>query len=87
MDKDLQSIQEARDLLSRAKDAQLAFKSFTQEKVDKICKAMADAGFNAAEKLAKMAVEETGFGKVADKKLKNEFATQRVWECSLAGWE
>jgi len=80
MDKDLQSIQEARDLLSRAKDAQLAFKSFTQEKVDKICKAMADAGFNAAEKLAKMAVEETGFGKVADKKLKNEFATQRVWE-------
>jgi acetaldehyde dehydrogenase (acetylating) len=80
MDKDLQSIQEARDLLVRAKEAQLAFKSFTQEKVDKIVKAMADAGFTAAEKLAKMAVEETGFGKVADKKLKNEFATRRVWE-------
>ncbi|MCX6121764.1 MAG: aldehyde dehydrogenase family protein [Ignavibacteriales bacterium] len=80
MDKDLQSIQEARDLLTRAKEAQLAFKSYTQEKVDKIVKAMADAGFNAAEKLAKMAVEETGFGKVADKKLKNEFATRRVWE-------
>jgi acetaldehyde dehydrogenase (acetylating) len=80
MDKDLQSIQEARDLLGRAKEAQLAFKSFTQEKVDKVVKAMADAGFSAAEKLAKMAVEETGFGKVADKKLKNEFATRRVWE-------
>ncbi len=80
MDKDLQSIQEARDLLARAKEAQLAFKSFTQEKVDKIVKAMADAGFSAAEKLAKMAVEETGFGKAADKKLKNEFATRRVWE-------
>jgi acetaldehyde dehydrogenase (acetylating) len=80
MDKDLQSIQEARDLLARAKEAQLAFKSFTQEKVDKVVKAMADAGFTAAEKLAKMAVEETGFGKVPDKKLKNEFATRRVWE-------
>jgi acetaldehyde dehydrogenase (acetylating) len=80
MDKDLQSIQEARDLLTRAKEAQLAFKSFTQEKVDKVVKVMADAGFNAAEKLAKMAVEETGFGKAADKKLKNEFATKRVWE-------
>jgi len=80
MDKDLQSIQEARDLLARAKEAQLAFKSFTQEKVDKVVKAMADAGFTAAEKLAKMAVEETGFGKAADKKLKNEFATKRVWE-------
>ena len=58
--------------LARAKEAQLAFKSFTQEKVDKIVKAMTDAGFTAAEKLAKMAAEETGFGKVADKKLKNE---------------
>ncbi|MGD0038293.1 MAG: aldehyde dehydrogenase family protein [Bacteroidota bacterium] len=80
MDKDLQSIQEARDLLARAKEAQLAFKSFTQEKVDKVVKAMADAGFSAAEKLAKMAAEETGFGKASDKKLKNEFATRRVWE-------
>ena len=80
MDKDLQSIQEARDLLGRAKEAQLAFKSFTQDKVDKVVKAMADAGFSAAERLAKMATEETGFGKAADKKLKNEFATRRVWE-------
>jgi len=79
-DKDLQSIQETRDLLNRAKEAQLAFKSFTQEKVDVIVKAMADAGFAASEKLAKMAVEETGFGKTNDKKMKNEFATRRVWE-------
>ena len=80
MDKDLQSIQEARDLLDRAEEAQLEFKSYTQEKVDKIVKAIADAGFTAAEKLAKMAVEETGFGKIKDKKIKNEFATRRVWE-------
>jgi len=80
MDRDLQSIQEARDLLVRAKEAQLLFKSFTQEKVDKVVKAMADAGYAAAERLATLAVEETGFGKAADKKLKNEFATKRVWE-------
>lgn len=79
-DKDLQSIQEARDLLAKAKQAQLAFRPFTQEKVDAIVKAMADAGFAASEKLAKLAHEETGFGKPEDKKKKNEFATKRVWE-------
>jgi len=79
-DKDLQSIQEARDLVNKAKEAQLAFRNTTQEKVDAVVKAMVDAGFAAAEKLGKMAHEETGFGKPADKKKKNEFATQRVWE-------
>ena len=80
LDKDLQSIQEARELVARAKEAQLAFRSFSQEKVDSVVKAMVDAGFAAAEKLGKMANEETGFGKAADKKKKNEFATKRVWE-------
>ena len=80
LDKDLQSVQEARELVARAKEAQLAFRPFSQQKVDAIVKAMADAGFAAAEKLGKMANEETGFGKTADKKQKNEFATKRVWE-------
>ena len=79
-DKDLQSIQEARDLLSKAKDAQLAFRKFTQEQVDSIVKAMVEAGYAAAEKLGRMAHEESGFGKPEDKKKKNEFATKRVWE-------
>jgi len=80
LDKDLQSIQETRDLLARAKQAQLAFKAFDQKKVDSVVRAMVDAGYAAADKLAKMAHEETGFGKPADKKKKNEFATKRVWE-------
>ncbi len=79
-DKDLQSIQEARDLVTRAKEAQLAFRTFSQEKVDNVVKAMVEAGFAAAERLGKLACEETGFGKPADKKKKNEFATRRVWE-------
>ena len=77
---DLQSIQEARDLLARAQEARTVFRTFSQEQVDRIVKAMVDAGFAAAETLGRMAHEETGFGKPDDKKRKNEFATQRVWE-------
>ncbi|HWP82313.1 MAG TPA: aldehyde dehydrogenase family protein [Bacteroidota bacterium] len=80
LSKDLQSIQEVRDLVEKAKAAQLAFRSFSQEKVDAVVKAMADAGYAAAEKLGRMAHEETGFGKPEDKRRKNEFATKKVWE-------
>lgn len=80
LDKDLQSIQEMRDLVGKAKQAQLEFRAYDQVRVDRIVKAMADAGFEAAERLGRMAHEETGFGKTEDKKKKNEFATRRVWE-------
>ncbi|MBW7887638.1 MAG: aldehyde dehydrogenase family protein [Bacteroidetes bacterium] len=80
MDKDLQSIKEVRDLLVKAKEAQTAFRAYSQEQVDAIVKAMADAGFAEAERLGRMAHEETEFGKPEDKKKKNEFATKRVWE-------
>lgn len=79
-DKDLQSIQEARSLAATAKEAQLEFKHFNQDQVDKIVKAMADAGYKEAERLAKLAHEETGFGKVQDKIVKNQFGTRNVWE-------
>lgn len=80
LDKDLASIQEVRDLLQKAKAAQLEFRNYSQHQVDTIVKAMADAGYEAAERLGRMACEETGFGKPEDKKKKNEFATRRVWE-------
>lgn len=80
IDKDLQSIQEARSLAAAAKEAQLEFKHYNQDQVDKITKAMADAGFREAEKLAKFAHDETGFGKVQDKIIKNQFATRDVWD-------
>ena len=79
-DKDLQSIQEVRDLCNRAKEAQLEFKHYTQQQVDKIVKAMTDAAYSAREKLAKMAFEETGFGKVEDKITKNIFGSKNVYE-------
>lgn len=80
MDRDLLSIQEARDLVTKAKKAQEEFRHFTQEQVDKIVLAMVNAGANAAEKLAKMAVEESRIGKYEDKITKNLFATKRLWE-------
>lgn len=79
-DKDLASMQEVRDALVKAKAAQLEFKNYSQEQVDKIVKAMADAGFAEAARLGRMASDETGFGKPEDKQKKNEFATRRVWE-------
>jgi len=80
MDKDLQSVQEARDLARKAKEAQLEFIHYNQEQVNKIVKAMADAGFKASEKLAQMAHEETGFGITEHKVIKNQFGTRDVYE-------
>lgn len=79
-DKDLQSIQEVRNLTKYAKEAQLEFKYFNQEQVDKIVKTMADTAFQESERLAKMAQEETGFGKWKDKLIKNQFSSKNVWE-------
>ncbi|RCK75935.1 MAG: Acetaldehyde dehydrogenase, ethanolamine utilization cluster [Ignavibacteriae bacterium] len=78
--KDLISIEEVRELVQQAYEAVQEFKAFNQERVDKIVKAMAEAAYEASEKLAKMAHEETGFGKIEDKIKKNQFASMRVWE-------
>lgn len=79
-DKDLQSIQEARTLVSRAKAAQEEFAAFSQEQVDQVVKAVAQACAAAAEPLAKMAVEETGFGVWQDKVLKNLLGSTMTYE-------
>lgn len=78
-DKDLLSIQEARDLTSQAYEAWKVWSHASQEQVDKVCAAMAEAAFAASERLARLAHEETGYGVVDHKKLKNEFAARGVW--------
>ena len=80
MDQDLRSIQQARDLVQRARAAQERYKTFTQAQVDRIVAAMAEAGEQAAERLGRMAHEETGFGRVESKKIKNLFATKILHE-------
>ncbi|MBR5903674.1 MAG: acetaldehyde dehydrogenase (acetylating) [Clostridia bacterium] len=74
-DKDLQSIQEVRNLVSRAKQAQKEYAEYTQEQIDRIVKAVAEACAKESERLAKMAVEETGFGVWQDKVLKNQLGS------------
>src|SRR5439155_11202073 len=79
-DRDLASIAEARALARRAKHAWLELAEFNQEKIDAIIDAMAAAVTAHAEALAQLAVDETGYGVVADKVQKNLFSSQRVYQ-------
>lgn len=79
-DGDLKSIGEARALARQAREAQTILAEFDQQRIDAIVQAMADAVTPHAEALARLAVEETGFGVVADKVQKNLFASRRVHE-------
>ena len=63
LDKDLASIQEARDLVKKAKAAQAVLAEMDQRQVDRIVASMAGAAERSAQKLAQMAVQDTGFGK------------------------
>ena len=78
-DRDLASIAEARALARRAKKAWLELAEFSQAKIDAIVDAMAAAATPQAEALARLAVEETGYGVVADKIQKNLFASEKVY--------
>ena len=79
IDKDLLSIQEARDLSTSAFSAWKIWSKASQEQVDRVCEAMATAALSASERLGKMAHEETGYGIPEHKRLKNEFASRNVW--------
>jgi acetaldehyde dehydrogenase (acetylating) len=74
------SMEEARRLAQRAKQAAPVLAELSQERIDQIVTAMAAAIRPRAEELARLAVEETGFGVVADKVQKNVFASERVFE-------
>jgi len=78
-DKDLVAQQEARDAVESAHRAHLAIAKFDQAKIDSICEAMANAALADAARLGQLAHEETGFGKAEDKREKNRFAAEDVW--------
>ena len=77
-DEDLLARQEARMLCRRAGQAQQTLETLPQEKLDAIVRAMAAAFEGECASLAKMAVEETGFGNTQDKTEKNRFACRDV---------
>ena len=78
-DRDLVSVQQARDLVEAAHRAQGEVARFDQAKIDRICEAMARAVLREAARLGAMAVEETGYGLADDKREKNRFAAEDVW--------
>ena len=80
LDRDLASLQEARNCLKAARVAQDSLKEFSREKVDVIVKAMKEAGEAEACRLAAMAVQETGMGRYEDKCFKNYFASRYVYD-------
>ncbi|MDY6872468.1 MAG: aldehyde dehydrogenase family protein [Chloroflexota bacterium] len=80
IDKDLRSIQEARDLASQAFTAWKEWSTASQEQVDQVCAAMSAAALGASERLGILAHEETKYGVSEHKRLKNEFAARNVWE-------
>src|SRR2546425_2110145 len=73
--RDLRSIQQARSLAERASIAARVLATSTQEQLDAVLDAMQRAALPRAEEWARLAVEETGFGNVRDKVLKNLFST------------
>ncbi len=79
-DKDLASIQQVRNLLYKANEAKKKLSRLNQQQIDKIVEAISKAATENSEHLAKLAAEETGFGKWQDKKIKNLFASQMVYD-------
>ena len=77
-DKDLLARQEARTLAKQAAVAQKALAAMSQGQLDAIVEAVAAAFAKEAASLAQMAVEETDFGNIPDKQLKNRFASETV---------
>ncbi len=67
------------EAISRTRKAQQEFAAYTQEQIDKIFLAAASAANKARIPLAKMAVEETGMGVVEDKVIKNNYASEYIY--------
>jgi acetaldehyde dehydrogenase (acetylating) len=70
-DPDLVSLQEVRAKVEKAHAAFQKYRLYNQQQVDAIVEAMAAAGRAHSKRLAEMAVEETKYGNVQDKIVKN----------------
>ncbi len=80
MDADLQSVASARRCADRAFAAYQKFLGTDPARVDAIVDAMAKAVAPEAKRLGQMAVDETGYGNVPDKRIKNLFNCLSVAE-------
>lgn len=67
------------DFIKKARIAQEELATYTQEELDAIVKVIAKTVYDNAEKLAKMAVEETGMGVYEDKVSKNRGKSKTIY--------
>ena len=79
-DNDLWAIQESRNLARRGRCAADRFADYSEEQVDRILQNMVREAEEHAVELAKLAVEDTGFGRVEDKAYKNHMASTLVYQ-------
>ncbi|MDO4618496.1 MAG: bifunctional acetaldehyde-CoA/alcohol dehydrogenase [Clostridia bacterium] len=75
----IDSVESLEKAIADIKVAQRKFATYSQEQVDKIFLAAASAANKARIPLAKMAVEETGMGVVEDKVIKNNYASEYIY--------
>jgi acetaldehyde dehydrogenase / alcohol dehydrogenase len=66
--------------VERARKASTALRQLDQEAVDRIVWAMTVAGLEHAVELAELAMEETHFGVLEDKVIKNYMATEFLYD-------
>jgi acetaldehyde dehydrogenase (acetylating) len=78
-DKNSQSVEQARELVERAYEAQKVLARLSQEKIDEMVGAMARAALEDSYRLGEMAHLETGFGIAADKATKNRFSAEQIY--------
>ena len=80
IDYNLRSVQEVRDLARLGQIATEKIANYTEDQIDRIIRNMVRVAEENAVSLAQMAVEETGFGKVADKTYKNHMASTLLYD-------
>ena len=66
-------------IVAKVKKAQLVYATYTQEQVDKIFRAAAIAAAQHRIPLAQLAVAETHMGVMEDKVIKNQFASEYIY--------
>jgi acyl-CoA reductase-like NAD-dependent aldehyde dehydrogenase len=84
VDKDLQSIQEARIIMENAREAKQLMAQFSQEKLDEMVENMIKAILCNLEELSTLEVEETGYGNVQDEAIQLELMCEAL-STSLTG--
>ena len=73
------SVEKHEEAINHTRKEQYVFETYTQEQVDRIFLAAASAANKARIPLAKMAVEETGMGIAEDKVIKNNYASEYIY--------